>query len=51
VDTITDPDLLDGVASGAIFGSNLYVNNAKYFEFPEPTTEYNLAKVPIRPTK
>lgn len=25
---ITDPDL-DGVASGAIFGSSLYVNNAR----------------------
>ena len=51
VETITDPDLLDGVASGAIFGSSLYVNNAKYFEFPEPTTEYFLSKVPIRPKK
>ncbi len=51
VETITDPDLLDGVASGAIFGSSLYVNNAKYFEFPEPTTEYFLSKVRIRPGK
>ncbi len=51
VNTITDPDLLDGVASGAIFGNSLYFNNAKYFEFPEPTTEYFLSKVPIRPGK
>ncbi len=51
VDTITDPDLLDGVASGAIFGNSLYFNNAKYFEFPMPTTEYFLSKVPIRPGK
>ena len=51
VETITDADLLDGVASGAIFGSSLYVNNAKYFEFPQPTTEYNLSKVRIRPGK
>ncbi len=51
VDTITDPDLLDGVASGAIFGNSLYFNNAKYFEFPTPTTEYVLSKVPIRPGK
>lgn len=29
VQTITDPENLDGVASGAIFGGSLYVNNAR----------------------
>jgi len=33
---ITDPDL-DDVASGAFFGNSLYVNNARYSEYPEPT--------------
>ena len=27
---ITDPNM-DGVASGALFGKSLYVNNARYF--------------------
>ena len=49
VDTITDPDHLDGVASGAIFGSYLYVNNARYTTFPDPTTPYALTKIRIRP--
>ena len=49
VDTITDPDHLDGVASGAIFGSSLYVNNARYATFPEPTTPYSLTRLRIRP--
>ena len=49
VDTITDPDNLDGVASGAIFGSYLYVNNARYATFPEPTTPYALTRIKIRP--
>ncbi len=49
VDTITDPDNLDGVASGAIFGSSLYVNNARYATFPDPTTPYTLTKIRIRP--
>ena len=35
LDFITDPDL-DGVASGAIFGGSLYVNNAQYETFPGP---------------
>jgi hypothetical protein len=50
VKTITDGDF-DGVASGAIFGDSLYVNNARYFDFPEPTTTYWFTKVTIRPTK
>lgn len=50
VKTITDGDF-DGVASGAIFGNSLYVNNARYFDFPEPTTTYWFTKVTIRPTK
>ena len=36
VQTITDPENLDGVASGAIFGSSLYVNNARYASVPFP---------------
>jgi hypothetical protein len=51
VDTITDPDNLDGVASGAIFGSSLYVNNARYATFPEADTPYWLTKLRIRPGK
>ena len=50
VDTITDDDL-DGVASAAIFGNSLYVNNARYFDFPQPDTEYWLTKLKIRPKK
>jgi hypothetical protein len=50
VKTITDGDF-DGVASGAIFGNSLYVNNARYFDFPEPTTTYWFTKVTIRPTQ
>jgi hypothetical protein len=51
VETITDPDNLDGVASGAIFGSDLYVNNARYATFPDPGTPYWLTKLRIRPGK
>ncbi|MEJ8567761.1 hypothetical protein [Elongatibacter sediminis] len=36
---LTD-DSLDGVASGGIFGDSIYVNNARYFDFPQPDTEY-----------
>ncbi len=37
VKTITDPSNLDGVASGAIVGNSLYVNNARYVvAFPPP---------------
>ena len=46
--SIKDPQL-DGVASGAIFGSSLYVNNARYFEFPGGDTEYWITKLAIRP--
>ena len=51
--TITDPDNLDGVASGAIFGNSLYVNNARYtVEFPpEPDTPFWVTKLKIRPKK
>jgi hypothetical protein len=51
VDTITDPEKLDGVASGAIFGSSLYVNNARYaVPFPpEPDTPYWATKLKIQP--
>lgn len=45
---ITDPDL-DGVASGALLGSSLYVNNARYTTFPQPDTEYRLTKLSIKP--
>ncbi|MCH5376090.1 MAG: hypothetical protein JJ992_19135, partial [Planctomycetes bacterium] len=53
VDTITDPDNLDGVASGAIFGSSLYVNNARYaVDVPiPPDTPFWVTKVKIRPKK
>lgn len=50
VGTITDPDM-DGVASGAVFGSYLYVNNARYTTFPTPDTPYWLTKLEIRPKK
>jgi hypothetical protein len=44
VGIITDPDL-DGVASGAIFGDSLYVNNARYTSFPALPTEYWITKI------
>ena len=46
---ITDEDL-DGVASGAIRGNSLYVNNARYTTFPEADTEYWLTKLKIKNT-
>jgi hypothetical protein len=46
--TITDSDL-DDVASGAIFGNSLYVNNARYAEFPGGDTEYWITKLKLRP--
>jgi sugar lactone lactonase YvrE len=50
VATITDPDNLDGVASGAIFGNSLYVNNARYaVGFPAPDTPFWVTKLKIRP--
>jgi sugar lactone lactonase YvrE len=53
VETITDPANLDGVASGAIFGGSLYVNNARYaVEFPpSPDTPFWVTKLKIRPKK
>ncbi|MGB5620966.1 MAG: superoxide dismutase [Gammaproteobacteria bacterium] len=47
VNTITDDDL-DGVASLAIFGGSLYVNNARYFDFPMSDTPYWVTKLNIR---
>jgi len=46
VGTITDPDM-DGVASGAMHGDSLYVNNARYFDFPGVPTEYWITKLNI----
>lgn len=53
VETITNPDL-DGVASGAIFGSSLYVNNARYVLFdpvPPPDTEFWVTKIDLPPSR
>jgi sugar lactone lactonase YvrE len=47
VGIITDPDM-DGVASGAIFGNSLYVNNARYYDFPVPENKYWITKLDIR---
>ena len=47
VGIITDPDM-DGVASGAMFGNSLYVNNARYLTEPEADTEYWLTKLSIK---
>lgn len=46
VGIITDPDM-DGVASGAIFGNSLYVNNGRYYVLPAPETEYWITKLDI----
>jgi len=46
VGTIADSDM-DGVASGAMHGDSLYVNNARYLEFPGPPTEYWVTKLNI----
>lgn len=46
VDAITDPDL-DDVASGAIFGNSLYVNNARYSQFPGGDTPYWITKIDL----
>jgi hypothetical protein len=46
--TVTDPDL-DDVASGAIFGNSLYVNNARYSQYPGGDTEYWITKLKLRP--
>src|SRR6056297_947712 len=44
---ITDPDNLSGVASGAMFGGSLYVNNARYDTFPEADTEYWITRLNV----
>lgn len=44
---ITDPDNLSGVASGAMFGGSLYVNNARYDTFPEADTEYWITRLTV----
>ena len=46
VGTITDP-AMDGIASGAMHGDSLYVNNARYCDFPGPPTEYWVTKLNI----
>lgn len=46
VGTITDPDL-DDVASGAIFGRSLYVNNARYSQDPYPNVDED--EMPVLP--
>lgn len=46
IGVIMDSDL-DDVASGAIFGNSLYVNNARYTVFPEASTEYWVTKLNI----
>ncbi len=53
VDEITDPDNLDGVASGAFFGNSLYVNNARYTtEFPPPAgTPFWITRLKLSPVK
>jgi hypothetical protein len=46
VGKIVDPDM-DGVASGAMHGDSLYVNNARYWDFPGFPTEYWVTKLNI----
>ncbi len=46
VGIITDP-AMDGVASGALHGDSLYVNNARYCDFPAPETPYWITKLNI----
>jgi sugar lactone lactonase YvrE len=46
VGTISDPSM-DGVASGAMHGDSLYVNNACYCDFPGSPTEYWITKLNI----
>ena len=38
---------MDGVASGALLGDSLYVNNAQYYDWPMPDTEYRITKLSI----
>lgn len=44
--TISDSDM-DGVASGAMHGDSLYVNNARYWDFPGLPTTYDITKIDI----
>lgn len=44
---ITDPDNLSGIASGAMFGESLYVNNARYDTFPDADTEYWITRLDV----
>jgi outer membrane protein assembly factor BamB len=46
IGTITDPSM-DGVASGALHGDSLYVNNARYCDYPGSPTEYWITKLNI----
>lgn len=46
VGTITNPNL-DGVASGALSGNRLYVNNARYNDFPQFDTAYWLTQLKL----
>lgn len=46
VGKITDSDM-DGVASGAMHGDSLYVNNARYGNFPGLPTTYDITKIDI----
>jgi sugar lactone lactonase YvrE len=51
VGAIIDPDM-DGIASGAMHGDSLYVNNARYWDYPgcpteETCTQYWLTKLNI----
>lgn len=46
VGNIVDSDM-DGVASGAMHGDSLYVNNARYLDFPGLPTEYWVTKLSI----
>ncbi|WP_191621142.1 SMP-30/gluconolactonase/LRE family protein [Marinihelvus fidelis] len=43
---IIDPDM-DGVASGAFHGDALYVNNARYNDWPTPDTAYWITRLSI----
>lgn len=46
VGSIIDSDM-DGVASGAMHGDSLYVNNARYWDFPGMPTTYDITKIDI----
>jgi hypothetical protein len=46
VGTISDSDM-DGVASGAMHGDSLYVNNARYAEYPGLPTQYWVTRLNI----